>query len=215
MDIAQGLIATIHKSQGERSQERAAQDSRIHQLEAQLEHECLQWPQPGEAPEGYVLNNDRRAPNFAVPIQDGYYQPAHWVRLLPGGQVAGLAKEHTPGSTPFISEIHTERHEDDEHDPGPIYPLPAWTIELLTGPAASYGVLLKDAEQNHEWGLIAEVMRYREYEHQCNDLRACISLFETKLRGVSQAQATSGGRLELVQLDQRVSELRTITSEPG
>jgi hypothetical protein len=121
----------------------------------------------------------------------------------------------TLGSTPFISEIHAERHEDDEHDPGPVYPLPVWTIELLTGPAASYRVLLKDAEQNHKWGLIAEIMRYREYEHQRNDLHARISLFETELRGVLQAQAASGGRLELARLDQRVSELRTITSEPG
>jgi hypothetical protein len=40
-------------------------------------------------------------------------------------------------------------------------------------------------------------MRYREYEYQRNDLRARISLFETELRGMSQAQAASGGRLEL------------------
>jgi hypothetical protein len=138
----------------------------------------------------------------------------YWVRFLPGGQVAGLPQEHTPGSTPFVSKIHADRDEDAEHDAGPIYPLPAWMIELLTGPVASYR-LLKDVEQNHPWGLIAEVMRYRELEHQRNDLRARISLFESELCGVSQAQNASGSRLELVRLDQRVSKLRTITCEPG
>jgi hypothetical protein len=215
MDVAQGLIATIRKSQGERSAERETRDARIHQLEAQLEHERLQRPQPGEAPDGFVRNSEDRAPNFVIPIQDGYYQPAHWVRLLPGGQVAGLPEGCVPGATPFVGEIHAEREEDDEHDHGPIYPLPTWTIELLTGPAASYGVLLKDVERGYSWGLVVEVMRYCEFEHQRNDLRARISLFETELRGVSQAQMASGSRLELAQLDRRVSELRIVTSEPG
>jgi hypothetical protein len=215
MDVAQGLIASIHKAQTERGKEREVRDTRIRELEAQLEHERLQMPQAGEAPDGFVLNNNDRAPNFVIPIQDGYYQPAHWVRFLPGGQVAGLPQEHTPGSTPFVAEVYADRNEDPEHDSGPIYPLPTWTIELLTGPAASYGVLLQDVERNHSWGLVAEVMRYREFEHQCNDLRARLSLFESELRGVSQAQNASGSRLELARLDQRVSELRTITCEPG
>lgn len=44
---------------------------------------------------------------------------------------------------------------------------------------------------------------------------ARIALFETELRGVSQAQSASGSRLELARLDQWVSELRVVTSEPG
>jgi hypothetical protein len=215
MDVAQGLIASIHKAQIERGAEKEARDARIRELEAQLQHERLQRPQPGEAPDGFVINNDDRTPYFVIPIQDGYYQSAYWVQLLPRGKVAGLPKEHTPGATPFVSEIYADRDENSDHDAGPVYPLPTWAIELLTGPAASYGVLLKDLEQNHPWGLVAEVMRYREYEHQRNDLRARISLFETELRGLSQAQMASGSRLELTRLDQRVSDLQVITSEPG
>jgi hypothetical protein len=169
----------------------------------------------GKSLDGYVLNNNSRAPSFVIPIQDGYYQPAYWVRFLPRGQVAGLTKEHTPRSTPFVSEIHMDQDENDDHNLNPIYPLPAWTITLLTGMVASYRVLLKDVEQNHKWGLIAEVMCYHKYEHQHNDLRAHISLFETELRSVSQAQSASGSRLKLAQLDQQVSKLRTITLEPG
>jgi hypothetical protein len=119
MDVAQGLIASIHKAQTERGEEREVRDTRIRELEAQLEHERLQMPQAGEAPDGFVLNNNDRAPNFVIPIQDGYHQPAHWVRFLPRGQVAGLPQEHTPGSTPFVAEVYADRNEDPEHDSSP------------------------------------------------------------------------------------------------
>ena len=103
MHIAQGLLATIRKREADHRTESDTWSEQMALQKLRFE-EALARVQPREdAPEGYVLNIKERAPNFVIPIQDGYYQPAWWVKQLPDGRVAGLPKSHSPDETPYIA----------------------------------------------------------------------------------------------------------------
>jgi hypothetical protein len=41
-------------------------------------------------PEGYILNDSSRVPDFIMPCGNGYFQAAYWVKQLAEGQVMGL-----------------------------------------------------------------------------------------------------------------------------
>src|SRR5712675_516057 len=89
--LSQSLITTIQKHTKEVRQTNDAKDARIRELEQTLGGFLPVFV----APDGYVENDDSRAPNLNIPVQDGYFQLAHWVKQLDNGQVAALPKEYT------------------------------------------------------------------------------------------------------------------------
>jgi hypothetical protein len=84
--LSQSLITTIQKHTKEVRQTNDAKDTHIRKLEQTLGGFLPVF----DAPDGYMENDDSRAPNLNIPIQDGYFQPAHWVKQLDDGQVATL-----------------------------------------------------------------------------------------------------------------------------
>jgi hypothetical protein len=96
-----------------------------------------------KCPEGYVLNDNTRVPNFIIPIREGDHQPAYWVKQLMERQVVGLPREYVPGQTPFVTEVYASPAAGQEDIMGPVHLMPRWLWGLLTGPAAHYGMLLK------------------------------------------------------------------------
>src|ERR1700678_2407391 len=209
MHIAQGLIATIRKRE---TDYRAESDRWREQMAAQQIRfeEALARAQPREdAPEGYVLNIKERAPNFVIPIQDGYYQPAWWVKQLPDGRVAGLPKSHSPNETPHIAEVYAECDGDDEED-NIILPLQPWVLALLKGSASVYSMLTHEVRNNGDWGLQAEVARFRELEISLLDVKLRIDHLQAEQRGTREAQEAARTPLELARLDHKTSNLRTV-----
>jgi hypothetical protein len=61
--------------------------------------------------------------------------------------------------------------------------------------------------------VVGEVLRFRQLEHHLSDLCLRITHHEAEFRGVSQAQATSKGRLELAHIDYYASDLRVLSVE--
>jgi hypothetical protein len=165
-----------------------------------------------EQPKGYVINDKTRVPNFVILTGDGEHQQAYWVKQLADGQVAGLPREYVLGQTPFVTEVYASPVSGQADVIGPIYAMPGWLWELLTGPAAQYSTLLKHIEVTNNWGVVREVLRFRQLEHHLSDLRLQITHHEAELKGVSQAQATSKGRLELVHIDYYAADLRVLST---
>src|SRR5712672_2774462 len=128
--LSQSLITTIQKHTKEVRQTNDAKDARIRELEQTLGGFLPVFT----APDGYVENNDSRAPHLNIPVQDGYFQPAHWVKQLDNGQVAALPKEYTIADIPYICDIYASLHGADDSDEDPILPMQPWLLELLTGP---------------------------------------------------------------------------------
>jgi hypothetical protein len=167
-----------------------------------------------DRPEGYVINDETRAPNFVIPTGDGEHQQAYWVKQLAEGQVAGLPREYVLGQTPFVTEVYASLATGQKDVLGPVHAMLGWLWSLLTGPAAHYGTLLKHIEVTGDWGVVREVLRFRQLEHHLLDLHLRIAHHEAEFRGVSQAQAAAKGRLELAHIDYYATDLCVLSSEP-
>jgi hypothetical protein len=134
---------------------------------------------------------------------------------LAKGQVAGLPQEYVLGQTPFVIEVYASPAQEQEDIMGPVHSLPGWLWSLLTGPAAHYGTLLKHVKVITDWGVVGEVLRFRQLEHHLCDLHLQIAHLEAEARGVSQAQSAAKGRLELTHLDYFTSDLRVLSGLEG
>src|SRR5712671_5654305 len=132
--LSQSLITTIQKHTREVRQTNDAKDARIRELEQTL----VGFLPVFVAPDGYVENDDSRAPNLNIAVRDGYFQLAHWVKQLDNGQVAALPKEYTIADTPYICDIYACLHGADDSDEDPILPMQPWLLELLTGPTNNF-----------------------------------------------------------------------------
>jgi hypothetical protein len=168
-----------------------AKDACIRELEQTLEGFLPVF----DAPDGYVENDDSHAPNLNIPVQDGYFQPAHWVKQLDDGRVAALPKEYTIADTPFICDIYARLHGANDSDEDPILPMQPWLLKLLTGPTNNYNTLYKEAQKRVNWETLAEIQRFRELEHSILDTQSRIDFLQAQVRGTKQAQNTSQGCL--------------------
>ena len=219
-DIARGLIRTLkqrereHRADREQwSRERNTQGEKLEFLRARLIDYRATLPTE-ECPEGYVLNRDGWCPGFAIPVQDGMWQPAHWVKQLPDGRVAGLPKEHGPDEVPWVQQIFATPY-DDGNDDYVVLPTPHWLLELLKGPAVGYATLEKAVHEDGDWGLHSDVHMYRELEHHYADKQLQLNLLQTQLKGIKQSQDAALRRLEMARLEQRVSILHTLQQGHG
>src|SRR5712671_4257533 len=204
--LSQSLITTIQKHTKEVRQTNDAKDARIRELEQTLGGFLPVFV----APDSYEKNNNTRAPNLNIPIQDSYYQPAHWVKQLDNGQVAALPKEYTIADTPYICDIYACLHGADDSDEDPILPMQPWLLELLTGPTNNYNMLYKEAQRQVNWETLAEIQRFRKLEHSILDTQSRIDFLQAQVRGAKQAQNMSQGCLEATCLDCTIANLRTL-----
>jgi hypothetical protein len=214
-NLARGLIRTLKQQEREHQEDREqwsrehnTQGEELEFLRARLVDYCATLPTE-ECPEGYVLNRDGRCPGFAIPIQDGMWQPAHWVKQLPDGRVAGLPKEHGPDEVPWVQQIYATPYNDGDDD-YVVLPTPHWLLELLKGPAVAYATLEKAAREDGDWGLYSDIRMYCELEHHHADKQLQLNLLQTQLKGIKQSQDAALRRLEMARLEQRVSILRTL-----
>jgi hypothetical protein len=215
LNLAKGLAATIRKRDQQNALAAEAFGNKISDLEQQLNNyrNIVSLP-TSDRPEGYVANDETRAPNFVIPTGDGEHQQAYWVKQLAEGQVAGLPREYVLGQTPFVTEVYASPATGQEDIMGPVHAMPGWLWLLLTGPTAHYGTLLKHIKVTNDWGVVGEVLQFQQLEHHLSDLRLRIAHHEAEFRGVSQAQAASKGHLELAHIDYYVSDLHILSSEP-
>jgi hypothetical protein len=214
-NLARGLIRTLkqrereHRADQEQwSRERNTQGEELEFLRARLVDYRATLPTE-ECPDRYVLNRDGRCPGFAIPIQDGMWQPAYWVKQLPDGRVAGLPKEHGPDEVPWVQQIYATPYDNGDDD-YVVLPTPHWLLELLKGPAVAYATLEKAAREDGDWGLYSDIRMYHELEHHHDDKQLQLNLLQTQLKGIKQSQDAALRRLEMARLEQRVSILRTL-----
>jgi hypothetical protein len=217
-DITCRLIQTLKQREQEHQQdreqwsrERNTQGEELEFLRARLVDYHATLPTE-KCPDRYVLNRDGQCPGFAIPIQDGMWQPAHWVKQLLDSRIAGLPKEHRPDKNPWIQQIYAHPYDNGDGN-YMVMPTPYWLLELLKGPAVAYSMLEKAVREDGDWGLLSDVRMYRELEHHHADKQLQVNLLQTQLKGLKQSQDAALRQLEMARLEQRVSILRTL--QPG
>jgi hypothetical protein len=159
LNIAKGLTATIQRREEQSMLATLGFTDKISDLERWLNiyHGTVPLP-TSEHPEGFVLNNETRVPNFVIPVRDGEHQQVYWVKQLAEGQVAGLPWEYIPGQTLYVTEVYASPAQGQEDVMGLVHSMPGWLWAILTEPATHYGTLLKHVKVTGDWGAVGEVL---------------------------------------------------------
>src|SRR6266478_5094624 len=113
-----------------------------------------------QPPKGYVENG--RLTTFTIPCGGGLSNPAKWVKKLDDGRVAGYTAEDGPHDLPHVCEIYAS----PKYTADPAEPLPHWIHETLQGSAPAYAAFLDAVKATDDWGLEADVMRFRTLDER-------------------------------------------------
>ncbi len=108
-----------------------------------------------QPPDGYVENGCLTT--FTIPCGGGLSNPAKWVKKLDDGRVAGYSAEDGPHDLLHVCEIYAS----PKYTTDPAEPLPHWIHETLQGPAPRYAAFLDAVKAMDDWGLEADIMRFR------------------------------------------------------
>ena len=207
--IINGLVITSKAHTHRYSQDLATQEAdhkkklddheeTIEFLEARLVGYIDTFSQP---PTGYVENG--RLPTFTIPVGGGLSNPAKWVKKLDDGRVAGYTAEDGPHDLPHVCEIYAS----PKYTADPAEPLPHWIHETLQGSAPAYTAFLDAVRATDDWGLEADVIRFRALDERVLAYKAQLDRTHGELKGAIVARDQCRGRLECAHLGERVSHL--------
>jgi hypothetical protein len=201
--ITNGLLQTIADREASTSVATKRYEDRLHHLEQKILHYEATFNHP---PVGYEVNNGKVA-NFQIPVGDGLYQEAKWVRLNDDGTVSGYLDTHSPNQQPFTIDLYAT---PDYSVDSPVEPLPAWFQHLLTGPGGDFHILQGVVADTEDWGLAREIAHYRELD---NDITAVAIKIEEYQRDLNAACACLGScksRLVLARAAERLATLQNV-----
>ncbi len=207
--IINGLVVTSEARTHRFNQDLATQEAdnkkklddreeTIEFLEARLIGYIDTFSQP---PAGYVENG--RLPTFTIPVGGGLSNPAKWVKKLDDGRVAGYTAEDGPHDLPHVCEIYAS----PKYMADPADPLPHWIHETLQGSAPAYAAFLDAVRATDDWGLEADVIRFRALDERVLAYKAQLDRTHGELKGAIIARDQCRGRLECARLGERVSHL--------
>jgi hypothetical protein len=196
--IAKGLLATCKKQNREYAQDTTEYQCQIQNLKhevAYLRHDIqlgIRSPAgtPKCAPVGYLANNGQH-PGLVVPVGGGVYIPAKWVKHLDDRHVAMLGSDFQAEDEPYITDIYSA--------PAPAHmrpyeTMPPWFRQLLSGPGPLFEQLRAEAADLDNWGILADIVRYRKYDNELGglytELNRVQNAFDTAkfTRGLAQSQ---------------------------
>jgi hypothetical protein len=133
-NIANGLLQTITNREATTTVTMKWYEDRIHHLEQCVLHYKDTFNTP---PTGYTLNN-RKITNLHIPVGDGLYQEAKWIRLNEDGTVSGYHAMQGPNEQPHIIDLYAS---PDLSIDSLLEALPNWFRYMLTGPGGDFQIL--------------------------------------------------------------------------
>jgi hypothetical protein len=161
-NIANGLLQTIANREAATAVSMKRYEDRILHLEQCILHYEDTFNSP---PTSYVLNNGKIT-NFHIPVGDGLYQEAKWIRLNNDGTVSGYHATQGPNEQPHIIDLYAS---PDFSVNSPLEVLPSWFRYMLMGPGGDLQILQQAVADTDDWGLAHEIARYRKTN---NDITA-------------------------------------------
>jgi hypothetical protein len=202
--IAQGLTVTIQQREAYYTQQRRRNEQRIKDLEKRIGayEEIFD-----SVPEGYEENNGR-LPHIAIPVGDGKYKGAKYIKQLEGGWVAGFTDEDGPHSTPHITELYASpAYEIGNTTDDPAEPMPPWFRRILFGHAALFNTMQRAILDLDDWGLYAEVSRHRAYDVELGTILGQIERLQLDAEAIRIGRENCEGRLTAAHAYKRLNRL--------
>ena len=166
--ITKGLLTTIARRNAQENIKIRCLKEQISGLHNRVEHYENIFER---APDGYI-ENDGRVPHFFIPLGDGVFKPAKWIKKLEDGQVARFHEQQGPNESPYIIDLYAQADTVGHGKENPIEPLPAWFHALLIGPSSNFVHLQRDIGDLDNWGLAREIACFRELDQEAAELAA-------------------------------------------
>ena len=185
--IARALLKTIKQREDNHQAEVQRLNSRIIRLEDLVQEHTDTFER---CPEGYVLNT--KYPGLTINIGNGLQREVKWVKPLEQGTVACYTEEDGPGDTPHIVKIYAQPCASAE----PVEPLPIWLESILMGPSAAFNTLAEAARELDDWGIHADLLRFREIDASWQEAEAEERKWEARANAFALAKNLCKSRLE-------------------
>ena len=185
--ITKGLLATIARCDTQ-------ENIKIHCLKEQISglHNCVEhYENIFEcAPDGYI-ENDGRVPHFFIPLGNGVFKLAKWIKKLEDGRVAGFHEQQGPNESPYIIDLYMQADTVGHGEENPIELLPTWFHALLIGPGSDFVHLQHDIGDLDDWGLAREIARFRELDQEAAELATRVEVLHEELDATCDARTMS------------------------
>jgi hypothetical protein len=205
--IAVGLAATLAKREGEHAAQAELFKRQIQELREE-NRECLGITE--DVPEDYVENLGQ-APGFVIPLGDNEYTAARYIQRRPHGRIAGHPRHYAPGHEPHIADIFATPAGEDA---GTCEAMPLWFQHILCGHGAQFQALILASQKLDDWGIEADIRRYRDNDDQIQAHHFRIRQLEAELGALNDAQGMARFRLEQARVPQLLSHLYGLAGRP-
>ena len=156
-----------------------------------------------KCPPGYEENNGC-LPNFTIPLDDGTERFACFIKQLDDGRAAGLHSEAKGEEDAQIIELYGS---PDYASDQPLKPLPAWLRHHLWGDQATYAILEDAINDLDDWGLLANIHQYRQFDQDNAYLVQKLELLEAERQSVIKNHALIEDQLVHARLAEKVKHL--------
>jgi hypothetical protein len=206
--IANGLLQTIADREASTSVATKHYEDRLHHLEQKILHYEETYNHP---PEGYELNVGK-VTNFQIPVGEGLYQEAKWIRLNDDGTVSGYHSAQGPNQQPYIIDLYAA---PDYSVDSPLEPLPAWFRHMLMGPGADFQILQQAVADTGDWGFAREIARYRQLDDEVTAVAIKIEEYQRDLDAARARLGSCESRLMLARAAERVTTLQNVPRKMG
>jgi hypothetical protein len=205
--IAVGLAATLAKREGEHAAQAELYKRQIKDLREENQ-ECMGITD--DTPNGYV-ENFGHALGFVIPLGDNEYTVAHYIQRRPNGRIAGHPRHYAPDHEPHIADIFASPAGEDT---GTCEAMPLWFQNILCGHGAQFQALVLASQKLEDWGIEADIRRYRDNDDQIQAHYFRIKQLEADLGVLHNAQGMARFRLEQARVPQLLSHLHGLAGRP-
>jgi hypothetical protein len=206
--IANGLLQTIADREASTSVATKRYKDRLHHLKQKVLHYEETFNHP---PEGYELNAGK-VTNFQIPVGDGLYQEAKWIRLNDNGTVSGYHSAQGPNQQPYTIDLYAA---PDYSIDSPLEPLPVWFRHMLTGPESDFQILQQAVADTGDWGYVWEVARYWELDDDVTAVAIKIEEFQRDLDAARARLGACESHLMLAWAAEQVTTLQNVPRKIG
>ena len=165
------------------------------------------------APEGYVENV--HFPNLRIPVGNGLYRPVKWVKQGEDGFMYCHTAEDGPrgsNSQPYLIPVYASPIPSTDE---PIEPFPNWMRAILHGPSAPYLNLLESAKTLDDWGVAADLARYRRCDEELMLIENKIRTLEVERVAMEYNRTIIAARLEASRATESLAFLEGLAPLPS
>jgi hypothetical protein len=209
--IVKGLLATITRRDAHENIEICRLKEQVAGLHDRVEHYENIFER---APDRYI-ENEGRVPHFFIPLGEGVYKPAKWIKKLEDGCVTGFHADQGPNESPYVIDLYAQADTVGHGEENPIEPLPAWFRALLIGLGSNFIHLQRDIGDLDDWGLAREIARFRELDQEAAELATRVEVLHEELDTTRDAHTMSEKRLVLTCASQKAAQLENLLKKVG